>query len=89
MASTQLHRYWIEFDSDDHGSLRSFGVTALNLDDALLLIREWAGGSQHPGAEPNRVLQDVDVRKLDEGHVRPNMLPPNWRGVWYPARALT
>ena len=24
------------------------------------------------------------VRDLDQGHVIPNMAPPNWRGSWYP-----
>jgi hypothetical protein len=28
--------------------------------------------------------QDVDVQSLDQGHVIPNMHPPNWRGIWYP-----
>ncbi len=29
-------------------------------------------------------IEDVDVRTLDQGHVIPNMLPPDRRGVWYP-----
>jgi len=29
-------------------------------------------------------VEDVDVRTLDQGHVIPNMLPPDRRGVWYP-----
>ena len=24
------------------------------------------------------------VRDLDQGHVIPNMAPPNWRVIWYP-----
>jgi hypothetical protein len=31
-----------------------------------------------------RIIVDVDVRDLDQGHVIPNMGPPNLRGVWYP-----
>lgn len=27
---------------------------------------------------------DVDVRSLDQGHVVPNMMPPNCRGIWFP-----
>jgi hypothetical protein len=30
------------------------------------------------------IVADVDVRSLDQGHVIPNMNPPNWRGIWYP-----
>jgi hypothetical protein len=30
------------------------------------------------------VVEDVDVRDLDQGHVVPNIGPVNFRGVWYP-----
>jgi hypothetical protein len=26
----------------------------------------------------------LTVRDLDQGHVIPEMAPPNWRGIWYP-----
>jgi len=29
-------------------------------------------------------IEDVDIRTLDQGHVIPNMLPPSWRGIWFP-----
>ena len=31
-----------------------------------------------------RIVEDVDVSALDADHVRRNMAPPNWRGIWYP-----
>ena len=31
-----------------------------------------------------RMIENVDIRELDQGHVVPNMKPPNWRGVWFP-----
>jgi len=30
-----------------------------------------------------KVVENVDVSTLDD-HVRPNMHPPNWRGMWFP-----
>ena len=30
-----------------------------------------------------RVVEDVDIKQLDQGHVIPNMDPPVWRGVWF------
>jgi hypothetical protein len=36
----------------------------------------------HP--ELVHAVPNVDVSTLDPGHVLPNMLPPNTRGVWYP-----
>ena len=39
-----------------------------------------------PEAMPKarEVLPDVNVADLDQGHVVPNMNPPNWRGIWFP-----
>ena len=34
--------------------------------------------------EPSGVIEDVDVRDLDQNHVVPNMDPPNFHGVWFP-----
>jgi hypothetical protein len=81
-----LMRYWITFDvADDVASLvrPGVGVTAVSRDDALELVRAtlFAGGSLPPVAA---VIEDVDVRTLDEGHVRPNMGDPSARGVWFP-----
>jgi hypothetical protein len=37
------------------------------------------------GLPPVReVIEDVDVRTLDAGHVLPNMGDPSVRGVWFP-----
>jgi hypothetical protein len=79
-----LHRYWIRLDSGDgRGREAKFGVTAYSETDALEIVRYLA----FPAAglpEIVEVVVDVDVRSLDQGHVIPNMHPPNWRGIWYP-----
>jgi hypothetical protein len=31
-----------------------------------------------------KVVEDVDTRTLEEGHVRPNIGVPVVRGVWFP-----
>jgi hypothetical protein len=86
-----LHRFWLEFDDgpDWHGNY--FGVTAIDLADALLLINRWNQvGSARPIAPvpaPARVIEDVDVSTL-AGHVLVNMNPPIRRGVWYPPTPL-
>ena len=73
-----LRRYW--FKTKEHVG---FGVTAYSVDDAKRLIEDAARrlGSDY---EILRIVEDVDVRDLDQGHVVPNMGPPNFRGVWYP-----
>jgi hypothetical protein len=82
-----LHRYWFEFEAQDERDMRSeirlgCGVTAYSVDDAAALLGERVFKSGLP--KIRRVIEDVDVSKLDAGHVRPNMAPPNWRGIWFP-----
>jgi hypothetical protein len=91
MTEGALRRYWIEPawpkpEGTVAGLLEpfGFGVTAFSLDDALgLLRREFFEPMGSPLPPVRGVIEDVDVSTLDD-HVRPNMHPPNWRGVWYP-----
>ena len=59
------------------------GVSATDLDDAEALLRESLFDGDLPTVR--RVVEDLDVRDLDENHVRPNMGDPSVRGVWFPA----
>ena len=94
MAATSLTRYWITFDwpsVESDGVVIGvwphqvgFGVTATDFDDAMAIVRrEWF--QRHDIDEPpvHEVVENVDVSALDD-HVRPNMTPPNWRGMWFP-----
>lgn len=77
----QLTRYWIEFKPDgEHLRLR-WGVTALGKVDALTLVQHALGGEL---PEIERIVENVDIRTLDQNHVVPNMRAPSERGVWYP-----
>lgn len=81
LKNPALRRYWFALP----GRL-GIGVTAFSLDEAEALARKacqelgWA-------FETPEVIQDVDVRTLDQNHVIPNMLPPNFHGVWFPMLA--
>lgn len=60
------------------------GVTAYDLQDALAIIREKLFQCQElpPITE---IIEDVDVSKLDKGHVLPNITkPPSNYGIWFP-----
>lgn len=72
-----LHRYWFVTVP-----FLGLGVTAYSLADAEALLR--TAGLPRPGQTVLRVVEDVDIRTLDADHIRPNMHPPNWRGIWYP-----
>jgi hypothetical protein len=80
----QLKRFWIEFHLNNHYSLGlGCGVTAWNYNDALNILKEKIFKNDPPPLV-KKVIEDIDVSTLDTGHVLPNMLPPNIRGVWYP-----
>jgi hypothetical protein len=82
-----LHRYWFRWTGDPHelpqGAALGYGVTGVDSQDAeTLLSAALLDGAPLPtGAD---VVEDVDVRKLDQGHVLPNMGDRTVRGVWYP-----
>lgn len=64
-------------------ALRGIGVTALNRDAALALVRSAVFG----GAELPRIIklvEDIDVSTLDEGHILPNAGNPAAPGIWFP-----
>jgi hypothetical protein len=71
-----LTRYWFATEVR-----LGIGVTAYSLDDARSLIEN------EPLVADWKILnvtEDVDIGTLDQGHVIPNMGPPNVRGIWYP-----
>jgi hypothetical protein len=77
-----LRRYWFKTDP-----YLGVGVTAYSVEDARSLV-EAAAQSLHMKFEVLEIIEDVDIRDLDQGHVVPNMGPPNFRGVWFPRMNL-
>lgn len=86
--SDHLHRFWIEWNhaampDSRVGARLGCGVTALDLEDAKTLIAAVALDGE-PLPPIARVIENVDVRTLDRGHVLPNMGDPSVRGLWFP-----
>jgi hypothetical protein len=73
-----LRRFWFAVPGT-----YGFGVTASSRAEAEALARE-AATRLGQRFEPTKIIEDVDIRDLDQGHVIPNMGPPNFRGVWFP-----
>ncbi len=73
-----MTRCWFKADRG-----RGYGVTALSRDDAELLLAS-AGFVRGRDFDVLEVIENVDIRTLDENHVLPNMGPPNTRGIWFP-----
>jgi len=82
LKNPNLHRYWFAIHH-----IGGIGVTAYSLADAESLARD-ACASFDVTFDPINVVEDVDVRDLDQNHVVPNIGPVNFRGVWYPALNL-
>jgi hypothetical protein len=59
------------------------GITAYDLVDAHKMLREQVFPLFGEGIV-DEVVENVDVRTLDEKHVRPNMGNPAVRGIWFP-----
>lgn len=87
-----MKRFWIEFEGDaaalPAGLTIGCGVTAYDYEDALRLLQEHILKVE-PMPKIRKVTENVDVSTLDPGHVLPNMLPPNFRGIWFPLNYFT
>jgi hypothetical protein len=88
----RLHRFWLQFsiapgDVDRYSSWAGLGlgcgITAFTFEDALAVVRQAILGGD-PLPDVVQLIEDIDVRTLDQGRVVPNMGPPNERGVWFP-----
>ncbi len=78
LNNEELRRYWFESSRN-----LGVGVTACSLYDAKIIF-DSAIKRHNLDVEIIKIVEDVDVRNLDQGHVIPNMNPPNFRGVWFP-----
>ena len=77
---TLLRRFWFQCASGE--CCAGFGVTAFTRSEAERIVADWLG--RRPAIEA--VVEDVDIRTLDQNHVVPNMGPCNLPGMWYPCQ---
>ena len=83
-----MRRFWFEFNIDSlkdipTGIKMGCGITAFDYNDAITILEEKVFSRS---TKPNfkKVVEDIDIRLLDQGHVIPNMKSPTDRGVWFP-----
>ncbi len=81
-------RFWFTFkltirDPHPPGVLMGCGVTAFDEQDAIRILKENVFRT-HPFPEIKTIVTGVDLSKLDQGHVSPNMGDPTKCGVWFP-----
>ena len=82
-----MARYWMEFDlsgvtQPPAGVRLGCGVTAASRESALALVVARVFDGHAPPLQ--HLVENVDVRELDRGHVRPNMGNPAALGIWFP-----
>jgi hypothetical protein len=80
-----LKRYWFKFVNLPKFDAMTLGcgVTAYDYDDAISLMRQTVFAEKEMPTIGD-VVENVDIRTLDQGNVVPNMEAPVWRGVWFP-----
>jgi hypothetical protein len=80
-----LRRYWFEFEGTVPLSSLNLGcgVTAYDKGDALRILEKRVF-AELGVRKVAKVVEDVDIRMLEENHVRPNMGSPVVYGVWFP-----
>jgi hypothetical protein len=81
-------RFWFEFEIPSAfgyppGIGIGCGITAFDYTDAISIMDQKVfTGMKRPPFK--RVIENVDIGTLDQGHVIPNMKPPVDRGIWFP-----
>lgn len=83
-----MTRYWFKFrlDIEDNpplGILMGCGVTATSKENAIDIIKRKVFKNREL-PEIIEFVENIDIRTLDENHVRPNMGNPVVRGIWFP-----
>jgi hypothetical protein len=85
--SMKVRRYWFEFEKPEPARPAwppfGCGVSAWTKDDAIAIMRQTVfAGRDMPRI--SHLIEDVDIRDLEQNHVVPNMGIVSERGVWYP-----
>lgn len=81
----RLRRFWFTFRSPPRFSPLGMGcgVTAQSREEATQILTSTVfAGCSVPIIDS--VVEDIDVRTLDQNHVVPNMGQVASRGVWFP-----
>lgn len=83
-----MTRYWFEFKINSTSAFPpgigiGCGVTAHDYADAIKLLDEKVF-TRIKRPPFTKIIENIDIATLDQGHVIPNMKPPVSRGIWFP-----
>lgn len=80
-------RFWFEFDIEKAFNFLprigyGWGITVMDYNDAVKIMDEKIFSKiERPTFK--KVIENVDICELDQGHVIPNMNPTLYRGIWF------
>lgn len=82
----KLIRFWFTFEQSLAlpPSLKlGCGITGYSYEDALTLLKQkvFKGNEE---VNIKECIENINLIHLDSNHILPNILPPNFRGIWYP-----
>ena len=85
----ELKRYWFIVFPNDRFGPRNFGVTAYSKNEGKKLIVDSLNKLNLQQLTENldegtEVIENIDIRLLDQRHVIPNMGVVTLEGVWFP-----
>ena len=88
-----LRRYWFIFYPEDRYGPRNYGVTSYSQTAAKqLLLKALCKLDILTNIaalnDQTEVIEDIDTRLLDQGHVMPNIGVVTFEGVWFPNLSL-
>ncbi|CAH1665698.1 conserved hypothetical protein [Hyphomicrobiales bacterium] len=80
-----LHRYWFSFSKTESPCILNTGcgVTAFSIDDAKKIL-EADLFPVYGNRQTVEITEDIDISKIEDGHIIGNMKPPIFRGIWFP-----
>jgi hypothetical protein len=84
-----MHRYWIVICPEDKYGPKNIGVSAFSSHQARNIVKEelarikWSHISGEV-IDNSDIIEDVDIRLLDQNHIIPNIGVVIRLGVWYP-----
>ena len=82
-------RYWLITFPENRFGPKNLGLTALSAVQAKTLAKQelrrlgWQQISEED-VDKAEVIEDIDVRDLDQNHVIPNMGVASRQGMWFP-----
>lgn len=89
-----LKRFWFIVFPENRFGPKNFGVTASSKSEGRELIIDSLNKLNLQPLGENlsdtiEVIEDIDIRLLDQGHVIPNMGVVTFKGVWFPNFNMT